>query len=68
MLYGPKVTARRLWVPLALAAVLIALALDFWNRSEPIGIDFHTYEAAARVGLHSGWSLIYDQHLVAIQQ
>jgi hypothetical protein len=51
-----------------MAAVLIALALDFWNRSEPIGIDFHTYEAAARVGLQSGWSLIYDQHLVAIQQ
>jgi hypothetical protein len=61
-------SARRLWVPLALAVVLIALALDFWNRSEPIGIDFHTYEAAARVGLQSGWSLIYDQHLVAIEQ
>ena len=61
-------TARRLWVPLALAAVLIALALDFWSRSEPTGIDFHTYEAAARVGLHDGWAHIYDQHLVAIQQ
>jgi hypothetical protein len=69
LLYGRKVTtARRLWVPLALAAVLIALALDFWNRTEPIGIDFHTYEAAARVGLQSGWPLIYDQHLVATQQ
>src|SRR6266851_4823629 len=69
LLYGRKVTtARRLLVPLALAAVLIALALDFWNRTEPIGIDFHTYEAAARVGLHDGWAHIYDQALVAVEQ
>jgi hypothetical protein len=61
-------TARRLWVPLALAAVLIALALDFWNRSEPIGIDFHTYEAAAQVGLRDGWAHIYDQALVSAEQ
>jgi len=61
-------TARRLLVPLALAAVLMALALDFWNRTEPIGIDFHTYEAAARVGLHDGWAHIYDQALVAAEQ
>ncbi|HEX7262610.1 MAG TPA: glycosyltransferase family 87 protein [Candidatus Dormibacteraeota bacterium] len=59
---------RRFWVPLALVVVLIALALDFWNPSEPIGIDFHTYEAAARVGLHDGWSHIYDQSLVAAAQ
>src|SRR6266446_430345 len=69
LLYGRKVTAaRRLWVPLALAVVLIAMALDFWNRSEPIGIDFHTYEAAARVGLPDGWAHIYDQALVAAAQ
>jgi hypothetical protein len=60
--------ARRFVLPLALAVVTVALALDLWNPAEPIGIDFHTYEAAARVGLQSGWSLIYDQHLVAIQQ
>ena len=59
---------RRFWVPLALVIVLIALALDFWNPSEPIGIDFHTYEAAARVGVHDGWSHIYDQSLVAAAQ
>ncbi len=59
---------RRFWVPLALVVVLIALALDFWNPSEPIGIDFHTYEAAARVGVHDGWSHIYDQSLVAAAQ
>jgi len=69
LLYGRNVTtARRLWILLALAAVLIALALDFWNRTEPISIDFHTYEAAARVGLHDGWAHIYDQALVADEQ
>jgi len=61
-------TVKRLWAPLALAIVLIALARDAWNRYEPIGIDFHTYEAAARVGVQRGWSLIYDQNLVAIEQ
>jgi Glycosyltransferase family 87 len=69
LLYGRTVTAaRRFLLPVALAIVAMALAFDLWNPSEPIGIDFHTYEAAARVGLRSGWSLIYDQHLVAIQQ
>src|SRR5260370_8870659 len=69
LLYGRNVTtARRLWIPLALAAVLMALALDFWNRTEPIGIDCHTYEAAARVGLRDGWAHIYDQALVAAEQ
>ncbi|TMF45674.1 MAG: DUF2029 domain-containing protein [Chloroflexi bacterium] len=61
-------TARRFWVPFALVVVVLALALDLWNRNEPIGIDFHTYEAAARVGLQAGWSHIYDQSLVAAQQ
>jgi hypothetical protein len=56
------------WVPLAIAALLVALALDLWKPSEPIGIDFHTYEAAARVGIEHGWSNIYDQALVAAAQ
>ncbi len=60
--------ARRFWVPFALAIVLVALALDLWSRSEPIGVDFHTYEAAARVGLQQGWSHLYDQTLVAAEQ
>lgn len=69
MLYGRRVTAaRRFVLPGALVVVLLALALDFWNPTEPIGIDFHTYEAAALVGLHNGWSHIYDQDLVAAQQ
>lgn len=61
-------TARRLWPSLVLVAVLAAIAVDFWNRPQPIGIDFHTYLAAARVGLVNGWSHIYDQGLVAAQQ
>lgn len=69
MLYGRSVTtAKRFWAPAALVVVLLALAFDLWNRSEPIGIDFHTYEAAARVGLQAGWSHIYDQALVAGEQ
>jgi hypothetical protein len=69
LLYGRIVTAaRRFGVPLALAIVLLALAFDFWNRPEPIGIDFHTYAAAARVGLQHGWSHIYNQQLVAAEQ
>ena len=48
--------------------MLVALALDVLNRYEPIGIDFHTYLAAARVGVERGWSLIYDQNLVGIEQ
>lgn len=60
--------ARRLAVPLAFAVVLIALALNFLSRREPLGIDFHTYAAAARVGIEQGWSLIYDQARVALEQ
>lgn len=61
-------TVGRFGTPFALAVVLVALGLDLWNPSEPIGIDFHTYEAAARVGLQQGWSRIYDQSLVAAEQ
>jgi hypothetical protein len=59
---------RRFGAPFALVVVLVALGLDLWNPSEPIGIDFHTYQAAARVGLKQGWSHIYDQSLVAAEQ
>lgn len=48
--------------------LVVALALDLWNRREAIGIDFHTYLAASVVGLHQGWSHIYDQPLVAAAQ
>jgi hypothetical protein len=49
-------------------AIVGALVLDVLNRYEPIGIDFHTYLAAALVGLQHGWAHIYDQDLVAIAQ
>jgi Glycosyltransferase family 87 len=48
--------------------VLGALGLDVLNRYEPIGIDFHTYLAAALVGVQHGWSLIYNQDLVGVAQ
>jgi Glycosyltransferase family 87 len=60
--------ARRLLLPLALAAILIAILVNFLNRHEPPGIDYHTYKAAAVVGLAQGWSHIYDQDLVAVAQ
>ena len=39
--------ARRVLPWLALAAVVIAIVLNFLDRQEPPGIDFHTYKAAA---------------------
>jgi hypothetical protein len=60
--------ARRLWPSLIFFTALAAIVVDFWNRPQPIGIDFHTYLAAARVGLMHGWSHIYDQGLVAAHQ
>lgn len=53
---------------MAVLIVLGSLVLDVLNRYEPIGIDFHTYLAAAIVGLQNGWSHIYDQDLVATVQ
>ena len=62
------ISVRRFIPWVALGIVLIALALDFWRRPEPIGIDFHTYEAAARVALQHGWAHLYDQAAVAVEQ
>ena len=59
---------RRIAAPLILALVLIALAIDVWNSPVPLGVDFHTYDAAAQVGLQQGWTRIYDQGLVAAEQ
>lgn len=68
-MYGRTVTiARRLGLPVAFAVVLIAIALGLWEVHVPIGIDFHTYEAAAQVGVQQGWSHIYDQAAVASKQ
>ena len=60
--------ARRLLPPLALAVTLIAILGNFINRHEPLAIDYHTYKAAAVVGLTQGWSHIYDQSVVAAAQ
>jgi hypothetical protein len=57
-----------MWSWLGLGILVVALGLDVWSRPEPIGIDFHTYLAAAVVGLHQGWPHIYDQALVAAAQ
>ena len=59
---------RHLLPPLALAAILIAILMNFLNRQEPPGIDYHTYKAAAVVGLAQGWQHIYDQAAVAVAQ
>jgi hypothetical protein len=53
---------------LVAAAILVAIWQDFLNRPEPQGIDYHTYLAAARVGLEQGWSHIYDQARVDAMQ
>lgn len=42
--------------------------MNFLNRHEPLGIDYHTYKAAAVVGLEEGWPHIYDQARVAVAQ
>src|SRR4051794_9319323 len=47
--------------------VALGIARDLAQR-EPTGIDFHTYLAAAVVGLGQGWSHIYDEAPVAAAQ
>lgn len=59
---------RRAWSWLGLAVVVIALVLDLSRNPWQVGIDFHTYLAAATVGLQHGWSHLYDQPLVTIAQ
>lgn len=58
---------RRLY-QVGLLLVAADIVAGIWNRPEPVGLDFHTYAAAARVGLQLGWSHIYDQRLVTIAQ
>ena len=59
---------RRGWLILAFAVVALALVLDLLIRNDPIGVDFHTYVAAGQTGLEKGWSHVYDQALVAVEQ
>jgi len=64
--------SRRTWLRAALAVTAVALVLSAWKHPMHIGggfsIDFHTYLAAARVGLKAGWAHLYDQALVSIEQ
>jgi hypothetical protein len=60
--------SKRGWLALAFGIVAVALLLDVLVRNDPISVDFHTYVAAGQVGLQHGWSDIYDQGLVAVEQ
>lgn len=59
---------RRAWLALAFVVVAVALSLELLIRHDPISVDFHTYLAAGQVGAEEGWSRIYDQALVGIEQ
>jgi glycosyl transferase family 87 len=48
--------------------VAVALLLDVAIRNDPISVDFNTYLAAAEVGISQGWSDIYNQGSVMVQQ
>jgi glycosyl transferase family 87 len=52
----------------AFGVVAVALLLDLFIRHDPISVDFNTYLAAAKVGLEQGWSDVYDQGFVMVQQ
>src|ERR1700730_1953510 len=60
--------ARCAWIWPVLVLVVATAAVDFGHRPQPIGIDVHTYLAAARVVVDQGWAHVYDQALVAAQQ
>jgi len=60
--------SRRMFSWIGAGVVAIALLIALVHRPERIGIDFHTYEAAAQVGLQQGWAHIYDQAAVAVAQ
>jgi hypothetical protein len=64
----PVFRARRLGLTVVILLIAIDLVVGFVNRPEPIGLDFHTYAAAAKVGLQQGWSHIYEQRLVTVAQ
>ena len=56
------------WLVAAFGVVAVALSLDLLIRHDPISVDFHTYIAAGQVGVQDGWSHIYDQALVGVEQ
>jgi alpha-1,2-mannosyltransferase len=60
--------SRRMFLWIGAGVIALALVIALFHRPEKIGIDFHTYEAAAQVGLQQGWAHIYDQAAVAVAQ
>ena len=60
--------ASRHWLVLGFGIIAITLAFDLLRRHDPIGVDLHTYIAAGQIGVEQGWSRIYDQALVAMEQ
>jgi Glycosyltransferase family 87 len=63
-----NVAPRRVVAAPAIGILAVALLLDVAIRNDPISVDFHTYLAAAQVGLTQGWSNVYDQGLVMVEQ
>src|SRR5206468_7958799 len=63
-----KIGENRVALAAAFSFVALALILDVAIRNDPISVDFHTYLAAAQVGLQDGWGHLYDQGLVGVQQ
>ena len=63
-----NVEPRRVIPAAAFGVVAAALLLDVSIRHDPISVDFNTYLAAAKVGLQQGWSDVYDQGFVMVEQ
>ena len=63
----PRVDVRPVLAAAFAGVVAIAIAKDFMRR-DTTGIDFHTYLAAAIVGMRDGWSNLYDESTVAAAQ
>lgn len=67
-LFKSRLRLRQWLLSAGLVSVVGATVIRLCNLREPIGVDFHTYEAAAMVGLRHGWSYLYDQPLVTDAQ
>ena len=63
-----NVVPRRVILAPAFGIVAVALLLDVAIRNDPISVDFNTYLAAAEVGVEQGWSNVYDQGHVMVEQ
>lgn len=65
----PRSGVRALLGTAFAAVVAGAIAIDFARgHGDIVAVDFHTYLAAAMVGVRDGWSHVYDQGMVAAAQ